>query len=86
MDWGQTSLLTHIADLLSITAGMIESCGYWGTELFSSEVFGKGNDFCKRITCKTTGEAPKALIAAFRNSYHPRIAVTVDSSRWPMRC
>ena len=32
------------------------------------EVFGKGNDFCKKITYKTTGEAPKALIAAFRNS------------------
>ena len=42
------------------------------------EVFGKGNDFCKKITYKTTGEAPKALIAAFRNSYNPRIAVTVD--------
>lgn len=42
------------------------------------EVFGKGNDFCKKITYKTTGESPKALIAAFRNSYHPRIAVTVD--------
>ncbi len=42
------------------------------------EVFGKGNDFCKKITYKTTGETPKALIAAFRNSYFPRIAVTVD--------
>ncbi len=42
------------------------------------EVFGKGNDFCKKITYKTTGESPKALIASFRNSYNPRIAVTVD--------
>ena len=42
------------------------------------EVFGKGNDFCKKITYKTTGETPKALIKAFRNSYNPRIAVTVD--------
>jgi type I restriction enzyme R subunit len=42
------------------------------------EVFDKGNDFCKKITYKTTGESPKALIAAFRNSYFPRIAVTVD--------
>jgi type I restriction enzyme R subunit len=42
------------------------------------EVFGKGNDFCKKITYKTTGESPKALIAQFRNSYNPRIAVTVD--------
>jgi type I restriction enzyme R subunit len=42
------------------------------------DVFGKGNDFCKKITYKTTGETAKDLIARFRNSYHPRIAVTVD--------
>jgi len=42
------------------------------------EEFGKGNDFCKKITYKTTGETTDALIAAFRNSYYPRIAVTVD--------
>lgn len=42
------------------------------------EVFGKGNDFCKKITYRTTGDTPKALLQKFRNSYHPRIAVTVD--------
>ena len=42
------------------------------------EVFDKGNDFCKKITYKTTGEKPETLIQAFRNSYFPRIAVTVD--------
>ncbi len=42
------------------------------------EVFDKGNDFCKKITYKTTGESPKALLQKFRNSYYPRIAVTVD--------
>ncbi|MGV3662155.1 MAG: type I restriction-modification enzyme R subunit C-terminal domain-containing protein [Prosthecobacter sp.] len=42
------------------------------------QVFGKGNDFCKKITYKTTGETPKELIKAFRNSYNPRVAVTVD--------
>ncbi len=42
------------------------------------EEFGKGNDFCKKITYKTTGEKPEDLIAFFRNSYNPRIAVTVD--------
>jgi type I restriction enzyme R subunit len=42
------------------------------------EVFGKGNDFCKKITYKTTGESPKSLLQKFRNSYFPRIAVTVD--------
>jgi type I restriction enzyme, R subunit len=43
------------------------------------EVFDKGNEFCEKITYKTTGKkTPKELIAEFRNSYNPRIAVTVD--------
>jgi type I restriction enzyme, R subunit len=42
------------------------------------EEFGKGNDFCKKITYRVTGVNPEDLIAAFRNSYDPRIAVTVD--------
>lgn len=42
------------------------------------EEFGKGNEFCKKITYKTTGDKPENLIASFRNSYNPRIVVTVD--------
>jgi type I restriction enzyme R subunit len=42
------------------------------------EEFGKGNDFAQKITYRTTGETPERLISAFRNSYFPRIAVTVD--------
>ena len=42
------------------------------------EEFGKGNDFCQKITYKTTGVAPEDLLTNFRNSYNPRIAVTVD--------
>jgi len=42
------------------------------------EEFGKGNEFCQKITSKTTGIAPEDLLSQFRNSYHPRIAVTVD--------
>jgi type I restriction enzyme R subunit len=42
------------------------------------EEFGKGNEFCKKITYKTTGVKTEDLIASFRNSYFPRIAVTVD--------
>jgi type I restriction enzyme R subunit len=42
------------------------------------EEFGKGNDFAQKITYRTTGEKPERLISAFRNSYFPRIAVTVD--------
>jgi type I restriction enzyme R subunit len=42
------------------------------------EVFGRGNDFCQKITSKTTGVKPEDLLNQFRNSYDPRIAVTVD--------
>ena len=42
------------------------------------EEFGRGNDFCKKITYRTTGETPATLIRSFRNSPLPRIAVTVD--------
>jgi type I restriction enzyme R subunit len=40
--------------------------------------FEVGNDFCKKITYRTTGEKPEDLLQSFRNSYYPRIAVTVD--------
>ncbi len=42
------------------------------------EEFGRGNDFCQKITYRTTGRKPKDLIQEFRISYLPRIAVTVD--------
>jgi len=42
------------------------------------EEFGKGNDFCKKITYRTTGEDPATIETSFRNSYNPRIAVSVD--------
>jgi type I restriction enzyme R subunit len=41
------------------------------------EEFGKGNEFCQKVTYKAEGK-PEDIIAAFRNSYNPRIAVTVD--------
>jgi type I restriction enzyme R subunit len=42
------------------------------------EEFGKGDEFCQKITYRVTGKKPEDLISDFRNSYHPRIAVTVD--------
>ncbi len=42
------------------------------------EEFGKGNEFCQKITSKTTGRKPEELLSDFRNAYNPRIAVTVD--------
>lgn len=41
------------------------------------EIFGKGDDFCQKITYKAEG-VHENLISAFRTSYYPRIAVTVD--------
>ncbi len=42
------------------------------------EEFGRGNTFAQKITYRTTGRKPADLIQEFRNSYDPRIAVTVD--------
>src|SRR5690606_22054082 len=42
------------------------------------EEFGRGNDFCQKITYRTTGRKPEELIRDFRNDFLPRIAVTVD--------
>ena len=42
------------------------------------EEFGKGNDFCKKITYRTTGDTPANLLTSFRISYNPRIVITVD--------
>lgn len=55
------------------------------------EEFAEENRFCKKITYNSEkdrkdengillekGEDPKSTLAQFRNSYHPRIAVTVD--------
>ena len=40
------------------------------------EVFGKGDDFCKKITYQA--QRPEELIEQFRSEFLPRIAVTVD--------
>ena len=39
--------------------------------------FDEGDDFCKKLTYKIQ-EDPKSVLNRFRNSYYPRIAVTVD--------
>ena len=41
------------------------------------EVFDAGNAFCKKVTYRSEEDAD-AVLAAFRNDYNPRIAVTVD--------
>jgi type I restriction enzyme R subunit len=42
------------------------------------EVFGKGNDFAKKITYRVQDADPEQLIKQFRIDPNPRIAVTVD--------
>lgn len=42
------------------------------------EVFGKGNDFAKKITYRVKDANPEQLIREFRINANPRIAVTVD--------
>lgn len=42
------------------------------------EEFGGSNAFAQKITYRTTGAKASDLIQEFRNSYDPRIAVTVD--------
>jgi type I restriction enzyme R subunit len=39
--------------------------------------FNEGNEFCKKVTYKAD-EDPKSVLNRFRNSWNPRIAVTVD--------
>jgi type I restriction enzyme R subunit len=41
------------------------------------EEFGEDNEFCKKLTYKIQ-EDPKSVLNRFRNSWAPRIAVTVD--------
>lgn len=41
------------------------------------EIFGEGNDFCKKLTYKSE-EDPKSVLNQFRNNFMPRICVTVD--------
>lgn len=41
------------------------------------EEFGESNDFCKKVTYKIE-EDSKSVLTRFRNSWAPRIAVTVD--------
>ena len=42
--------------------------------------FGKGDDFAVKITYKSTGRKTDDMISEFRNSYNPRIVVTVAPS------
>lgn len=42
------------------------------------EEFAEENRFCKKVTYNNKEEDPKSVLAQFRNTFYPRIAVTVD--------
>lgn len=42
------------------------------------EEFARGNEFAQKITYRTADRKPEDLLSEFRNSYFPRIVVTVD--------
>jgi type I restriction enzyme R subunit len=44
----------------------------------AKEVFGKGDDFVKKITYRVTDADPEQLIKQFQIDFYPRIVVTVD--------
>jgi type I restriction enzyme R subunit len=46
--------------------------------MIGREVFASGNDFAKKITYRVGAKHAEDLINQFRNSFYPRIAVTVD--------
>ena len=45
---------------------------------YAREVFGEGNEFCKKITYNIGNQDPESLIKAFKVDPKFRIAVTVD--------
>ena len=47
------------------------------------EVFDKVNDFCQKITYKTTGAKPEDLLTFFRNSYNPQYCQALGSPLSP---
>jgi len=49
-----------------------------GTARIVEQVPGPDGIMVERVTYKSSGVRPEDLLQSFRNSYHPRIAVTVD--------
>ena len=52
----------------------------------AKEVFGKGDDFVKKITYRVTDADPEQLIKQFQIDFYPRIVVTVRHDRDRHRC
>ncbi|HEY0970899.1 MAG TPA: type I restriction-modification enzyme R subunit C-terminal domain-containing protein [Gemmatimonadales bacterium] len=68
-----------IRDELALGNDAVQKITYkTGTARISERVPGPDGTEIERVTYKSSGVKPEDLLQSFRNSYHPRIAVTVD--------
>ncbi len=68
-----------LRDELSLGNDAVQKITYkTGTARIVERVPGPDGTTVERVTYKSSGVRPEDLLQSFRNSYHPRIAVTVD--------
>jgi type I restriction enzyme R subunit len=68
-----------IRDELGLGNDAVQKITYkTGTARISERVIGADGAEVERVTYKSSGVKPEDLLQSFRNSYYPRIAVTVD--------
>ncbi|AHG89834.1 type III restriction protein res subunit [Gemmatirosa kalamazoonensis] len=72
-------LVKILRDELSLGNDAVQKITYkTGTARIVERVPGPDGAEVERVTYKSSGVRPEDLLQSFRNSYHPRIAVTVD--------
>ncbi|GJG87328.1 type III restriction endonuclease subunit R [Gemmatimonadetes bacterium T265] len=72
-------LVKVLRDELALGNDAVQKITYkTGTARIVERVPGPDGSEVERVTYKSSGVRPEDLLQSFRNSYHPRIAVTVD--------
>ena len=72
-------LVKILRDELALGNDAVQKITYkTGTARIVERVTGPDGTEVERVTYKSSGVKPEDLLQSFRNSYHPRIAVTVD--------
>jgi len=72
-------LVKILRDELGLGNDAVQKITYkTGTARLVERVLGPDGQEVERVTYKSSGVRPEDLLQSFRNSYHPRIAVTVD--------
>ncbi|MBL0891344.1 MAG: DEAD/DEAH box helicase family protein [Gemmatimonadaceae bacterium] len=72
-------LVKILRDELGLGNDAVQKITYkTGTARIVERVPGPDGEEVERVTYKSSGVRPEDLLQSFRNSYHPRIAVTVD--------